>query len=53
MPLAHSSHMNTLLLPFGGLKESGVGKENGSEGLAEYLEVKSAVVRLPEEPAFK
>jgi succinate-semialdehyde dehydrogenase/glutarate-semialdehyde dehydrogenase len=38
-------------LPFGGLKESGVGKENGSEGLAEYLEVKSAVVRLPEEPA--
>jgi succinate-semialdehyde dehydrogenase / glutarate-semialdehyde dehydrogenase len=36
-------------LPFGGLKESGVGKENGSEGLDEYLELKSAVVRLPEE----
>jgi succinate-semialdehyde dehydrogenase/glutarate-semialdehyde dehydrogenase len=36
-------------LPFGGLKESGIGKENGSEGLDEYLELKSAVVRLPEE----
>ena len=36
-------------LPFGGMKDSGIGKENGSEGLDEYLELKSAVVRLPEE----
>ena len=36
-------------LPFGGMKDSGIGKENGSEGLDEYLELKSAVARLPEE----
>jgi succinate-semialdehyde dehydrogenase/glutarate-semialdehyde dehydrogenase len=36
-------------LPFGGMKDSGIGKENGSEGLDEYLELKSAVMRLPEE----
>jgi succinate-semialdehyde dehydrogenase/glutarate-semialdehyde dehydrogenase len=37
-------------LPFGGLKESGLGKENGMEGVEEYLELKSAVVRIQEEP---
>jgi len=40
-------------LPFGGLKDSGMGKENGSERVDEYLELKSAVVRLPEERAFE
>ena len=40
-------------LPFGGMKDSGIGKENGSEGLDEYLELKSAVVRLPDERAFQ
>jgi len=40
-------------LPFGGMKDSGVGKENGSEGIDEYLELKSAVVRLPDERAFQ
>jgi len=26
--------------PFGGIKESGFGREGGSEGINEYLEVK-------------
>ncbi len=33
-------------LAFGGWKSSGVGRENGAEGLAEYLETKSAVVSI-------
>jgi len=37
-------------LPFGGFKESGMGKEIGTEGLEEYLESKSAVVRIQERP---
>jgi succinate-semialdehyde dehydrogenase/glutarate-semialdehyde dehydrogenase len=27
--------------PFGGVKDSGLGREGGSEGLAEYLRIKS------------
>jgi succinate-semialdehyde dehydrogenase/glutarate-semialdehyde dehydrogenase len=34
-------------VPFGGFKESGLGREGGREGLDEYLEVKSIVVGLP------
>jgi succinate-semialdehyde dehydrogenase / glutarate-semialdehyde dehydrogenase len=30
-----------LQLPFGGLKDSGIGKENGTEGLDQYLETRS------------
>ena len=33
-------------LPFGGFKESGLGREAGSEGLDAYLEHKSVVVKL-------
>ena len=34
-------------IPFGGFKESGLGREGGREGLDEYLETKSVVVGLP------
>jgi aldehyde dehydrogenase (NAD+)/phenylacetaldehyde dehydrogenase len=33
-------------LPFGGLKQSGLGRENGSEVLDAYLEPKSVIVAL-------
>jgi len=32
--------------PFGGFKQSGIGRELGEEGLASYLETKSVVVAL-------
>lgn len=34
-------------VPFGGFKESGLGREGGREGIYEYMEVKSIVVNLP------
>jgi succinate-semialdehyde dehydrogenase/glutarate-semialdehyde dehydrogenase len=34
-------------VPFGGFKESGLGREGGREGLDEYLETKAIVVGLP------
>jgi len=33
-------------IPFGGFKESGLGREGGHEGIEEYAEVKSVVVNL-------
>jgi aldehyde dehydrogenase (NAD+) len=33
-------------VPFGGFKHSGIGRENGSDGLHEYLETKSVWVEL-------
>ncbi|WP_433463521.1 aldehyde dehydrogenase family protein [Spirillospora sp. CA-128828] len=33
-------------MPFGGCKQSGYGRENGPEGLEEYLQTKSVVVAL-------
>ncbi|HET7876067.1 MAG TPA: NAD-dependent succinate-semialdehyde dehydrogenase [Methylomirabilota bacterium] len=33
-------------IPFGGFKESGLGREGGHEGIEEYTEVKSVVVSL-------
>ena len=34
------------LAPFGGFKESGLGREGGHEGIEEYTEVKSVVINL-------
>lgn len=34
-------------IPFGGFKESGLGREGGHQGIEEYTEVKSVVVSLP------
>jgi len=31
-------------IPFGGFKESGLGREGGKEGMNEYMEIKSIVV---------
>ena len=33
-------------IPFGGFKESGLGRKGGHEGIEEYSEVKSVVVNL-------
>ncbi len=33
-------------MPFGGYEQSGYGRENGPEGLDEYLQTKSVVVAL-------
>ncbi|MDQ1686760.1 MAG: succinate-semialdehyde dehydrogenase / glutarate-semialdehyde dehydrogenase, partial [Frankiaceae bacterium] len=32
--------------PFGGVKHSGIGREGGPEGIAEYLETKYVAMRL-------
>lgn len=36
--------LSTEIAPFGGIKESGIGREGGIEGLNEYLEIKYACV---------
>ena len=41
---ANEGVISTVLAPFGGIKESGVGREGGSVGLDEYMEVKYVCV---------
>jgi succinate-semialdehyde dehydrogenase/glutarate-semialdehyde dehydrogenase len=38
--------------PFGGIKQSGFGREGGYEGLEEYLETKYVAINLPAEAPF-
>jgi succinate-semialdehyde dehydrogenase/glutarate-semialdehyde dehydrogenase len=38
----------TVLCPFGGMKESGIGREGGREGILEYCESKYVSLALPE-----
>lgn len=37
---------STVQAPFGGMKQSGLGREGGSEGIEEYLEVKYLSINL-------
>jgi betaine-aldehyde dehydrogenase len=42
-----NAYLETLpQLPFGGMKESGIGRENGTEGLLEFMETKAVYVKL-------
>jgi len=36
-------------LPFGGVNQSGYGREGGPEGLDEYLQTKSVLIHTPPE----
>jgi succinate-semialdehyde dehydrogenase/glutarate-semialdehyde dehydrogenase len=38
----------TAEMPFGGVKHSGFGRENGSEGIRDYLDTKFVSIELPE-----
>lgn len=41
-------------MPFGGYKKSGIGRENGIDGLLEYTEVKSTFIKFgPRDPILK
>ena len=41
----NSAILPNVYSPFGGFKESGVGRENGWQGLLGYLEVKSVLIK--------
>ncbi len=43
-------HRNDPSSPWGGTKDSGIGRENGHEALKEYSQVKSVVVNTSDEP---
>jgi len=41
----------TVLSPFGGMKQSGIGREGGREGILEYVEAKYVSLGLSQTPA--
>ncbi|OAP57113.1 hypothetical protein AYL99_09226 [Fonsecaea erecta] len=45
-------HLNDLSSPWGGFKESGMGKENGIEAYESYTKVKSTVINYGVPPAW-
>lgn len=46
----NAHHRNDPSCPWGGFKESGIGRENGIEAFREYTETQSVVVRTASEP---
>lgn len=53
---AGSVWVNTFLafgpqMPFGGYKMSGIGREGGEDGLKEYFQIKSVVIKIPKKNA--
>ncbi|XP_063360809.1 aldehyde dehydrogenase X, mitochondrial-like [Cydia amplana] len=40
----------TAQTPFGGFKESGIGRELGEDGILQYLEIKTVTLSLPKKP---
>jgi acyl-CoA reductase-like NAD-dependent aldehyde dehydrogenase len=46
----NAHHRNDPSCPWGGFKESGIGRENGLEAFHEYTETQSVVLRTAEEP---
>ena len=38
----------SLMMPFGGMKQSGIGRESGVESIREYLETKSTLISFAE-----
>jgi acyl-CoA reductase-like NAD-dependent aldehyde dehydrogenase len=43
----HDRHVMDVAAPFGGFKDSGIGREFGKEGLAQHLELTSIVTASP------
>jgi len=40
-------HVALSQAPFGGYKESGIGRENGEDGIIEYCQVKTVTIKIP------
>lgn len=45
-------HLNDPSSPWGGFKESGIGKENGIEAYESYTKVKSTIINYGQEPSW-
>ncbi|MBK5265382.1 MAG: aldehyde dehydrogenase [Alphaproteobacteria bacterium] len=45
--VAHNAFRNDFTIAFGGFKQSGIGREGGTEGLMNYLETKTILLQSP------